>query len=900
MTDDPFGTRARRGALLAGWAASPTRFREDANAEDDLVLGGYADRLLIELAQNASDAALRAGVPGLLRVRLGDGVLTVANTGAPLDAAGVDALSSLRASAKRGDGTAGRFGVGFAAVLAVSDEPSVRSRGGGVAFSAARTAAAVAELGGVAATEAERRAGRVPVLRLAWPAPEPADSDVDTEVVLPLRDAAAADAVRAAIDGFDPALLLGLPGLSIVDLDGRALGRREVAPGVVALDDDGAETTWRTAAASGELPAELLGERPVEERERRRWSVLAAVPVDPDGAVRPLTADQVLHAPTPSDEPLSLPLRLVGDFPLSPDRRRVPAGALTDHVAARAGEVVADLIAGLGDDPSVLALLPQPRLGVGAVDAAVSAAAVAALTDRAWLPTPDGPVAPRRAVAVDDALVEPLTDTIGGLLPASWWTHRTAPALRALGVRLLGTAEVVDLLAGTDRSPAAYRTLYAGLAAVLDHSREPAEAEALAALRVPLAGGGTVTGARGLLLPGDGLPAEAVAALGLRVVHPDAVHPVLERLGARPATPRTVLDDPRVRAEVAESLDAEDPDTIAAAVLAVVAAAGVSPGELPWLADLALPGTDGDWWPAGELLLPGGPLAGVVAEDAPFGVVAPEVVDEHGTAALTAAGVLATFPVLDAADVDLADVASGDDPALAVEAGPEWADAVDAALAAAGVAEGPVTIERFRAVRDLEWVRPGAWDEALPLLAAEPVRAALTAACTVVTATGRRVEVPAYTRWWLSRQPVLSGVRPGHLRLPQATDLAGLYDPAPASVDPDLAALLGCRAGLADVLADADTAAELLDRLGDPARTVRPDVLAGVYGRLAAALAGVDVDPPDGVRVAPDRVVDARRAVVLDAPWLLDRLGDRVPVAGGSDPAAVADLLDVPLLSELD
>jgi hypothetical protein len=40
--------------------------------------------------------------------------------------------------------------------------------------------------------------------------------------------------------------------------------------------------------------------------------------------------------------------------------------------------------------------------------------------------------------------------------------------------------------------------------------------------------------------------------------------------------------------------------------------------------------------------------------------------------------------------------------------------------------------------------------------------------------------------------------------------------------------------------------------------------------------------------------------VVLDAPWLLDRLADRVPVAGGADPGAVADLLDVPLLSEVD
>jgi hypothetical protein len=136
------------------------------------------------------------------------------------------------------------------------------------------------------------------------------------------------------------------------------------------------------------------------------------------------------------------------------------------------------------------------------------------------------------------------------------------------------------------------------------------------------------------------------------------------------------------------------------------------------------------------------------------------------------------------------------------------------------------------------------------------------------------------------------------LRLPQAADLTGLYDAVGS--EPELAALLGCRAGLADVLADADAAADLLDRLGDPARTVSPGILAGLYGRLAAALAGVDVDPPDRVRVAPDRVVDAGRAVVLDAPWLLDRLGDRVPVAGGSDPEAVADLLDVPLLSELD
>ena len=168
-----------------------------------------------------------------------------------------------------------------------------------------------------------------------------------------------------------------------------------------------------------------------------------------------------------------------------------------------------------------------------------------------------------------------------------------------------------------------------------------------------------------------------------------------------------------------------------------------------------------------------------------------------------------------------------------------------------------------------------------------------------MTADGRRVDVPAYTRWWLSGQPVLSGGRPGTLRLPDATELAGLYDVA-SDVDPELAALLGCRAALADVLADPGAAAELLDRLGDPARTVPPGVLGGLYAALAGALAGVDVDPPARVRVAPDRVVAAERVVVLDAPWLLDRLGDRSAVGGGADPVAVAELLDVPLLSELD
>jgi hypothetical protein len=144
---------------------------------------------------------------------------------------------------------------------------------------------------------------------------------------------------------------------------------------------------------------------------------------------------------------------------------------------------------------------------------------------------------------------------------------------------------------------------------------------------------------------------------------------------------------------------------------------------------------------------------------------------------------------------------------------------------------------------------------------------------------------------------VLGGQRPDRLRAPDSPELDGLYDPARAA--PEVLARLRPAATVDDVLADPDTALDLLDRLGDPARTVPAAVLRTVHARLAAALDGLDVDPPARVRVAPDRVADpAREPVsVLDAPWL-HPLADGPVVPAGGAPGAVADLLDLPLLSE--
>jgi hypothetical protein len=385
-----------------------------------------------------------------------------------------------------------------------------------------------------------------------------------------------------------------------------------------------------------------------------------------------------------------------------------------------------------------------------------------------------------------------------------------------------------------------------------------------------------------VLLPDAGLPVDRLAPLGLRLAEPAAValpaaRRLLERLGARPANAAAVLSDAVVRAAVEGSMDALDeldgpePGALAAAVLALVEAAGTEVGELPWLAELALPDADGGWAPAGELVLPGSPLATVLTEDA-LGTLDAEFAAAYDAGTLRAAGVLDTFALVRA-----------DDPVdLDVDAAGDWADAVlDRLPADAPPPEWPTVA----AVRDLELVAD--WPGALALLAAAPEDAWADVAVGGVPA-------PGYLRWWLRTHPVLDGARPDRLRHPGSTELQGLYEPAVTAHE--VLERLRPPATVDDVLADLDGAIDLLHRLGEPARHVRPEVLRTVYARLAAALDDVDVDPPARVRVAPDRVVE--EAVVLDAPYL-QPLVDLPLVPAGGAPGRVADLLDLPLASEL-
>jgi len=950
VPDDAYNCAAIRDRVLDAWAASPARFREDANAEEDYALGGYRDRVVVELAQNAADAAARAGLAGRLRLTLADGTLTAANSGAPLDAGGVESLSTLRASSKRDDApdaTVGRFGVGFAAVVAVCDEPRIVSRTGAVRWSRAQSRALAAGLPALAG-ELAARDGSVPVLRLPFASADTLASaglpdGLDTAVILPLRDAAAITLVERLLAETGPALLLALPALAeVVIADGDAVrtlaatragtmvtitatsqSLRPAPDGSPEAAADVTTSTWRVVGEDGPLDPALLADRPVEERARPAWTVRWAVPVEAAGdtpARLPGNVVPVVHAPTPSDEPLGLPALLLASFPLTPDRRHVAPGPLTGFLVERAADAYARLLPTLAPGHGLLNLVPGP-VAAGDIDVRLRQAIMDRLPGLAFLPSAGGDerVSPRDALLLDMAAPAAVAPYLADLLPSLIKGPSRHPAYGPLGLRRMPLADLADLVATVDRPASWWRGLYAALADV-----DAVALPELGALPVPLADGRLIRGSRGVLLPGPGLtdPA-ALAPLRLRIVDPQAVHPLLARLGALEATPRGILDHPATIAAVDASLDEDDPGPIADAVLGLVRAADVQPGEFPWLADLALPTEDGEWDPAGDLLLPDGELAGVVAADADFGVVAADLAQRYGGRVLEAAGVLGSFGLLTAADVDFGDGDRGEPGEqssaaadLDLDGAEDWAADVRARCGWSGDLVPPVAAD-VTAVRDLELVDPARWPRALEILTTRPrLRAALVRPVRARLADGDVIDIPSYTSWWLRTHPVLAGRRPADLRTPDADPLLdGLYDDASALATTDpavdglladaaLARLLGVRASVTDLLAEPDGPDDLLDRLADPRRPVTRQQLRSLWMALAAASAGASATatPPTAIRAiqAGEVVVaDPADVLVLDSPDLYPLVAGRPLVLAPYDLALVlAELLDVPVASE--
>ena len=864
MTPDPFRTAELRSAVLAAWSQSPARLREDSNTEEDHARGYYRDRVVVELAQNAADAAARAGVPGQLMLALiEDGTtfrLVVANTGTGIDVSGVASLSSLRASAKTADEaqTVGRFGVGFAAVRSVSDDITVASRDGGVRFSLDQTRAALAEISSLSEQVAARFTA-LAILRLPHPAPahdggrRPAPDSperssrldlgaYDTVITLTLRDEEAVAAVRAQLAAIDDALLLALPTLAAIRIDDGHHTR--------VLSD--AASRWLAVTRVGTVPAGLLADRPIEERTRAAWSLTWAYPRTPEVAV----LDPVIHAPTPTDEPLSLPALLLATFPLDPSRRHIAEGDLTQFLVAEAGRAYAELAAQVPDPLDLVpAGLPRAR-----VDAEICAVAVTALQAA---PIFSGRLAADTVVIdteVSADLVDALAPTGLGVVPVG---RGQLSAARRLGVQVLSLADVIDALpAGL--APGQWHALYTALEPHADQDRSVREA--LTAIFVPCADGTTARGPRGLVLPGTG---DVPALDGLHVVHPEAVHPLLLRLGAVADNGPAVLGLAAVEHAVREAADSlldtdvsdDGPSSASvAAILALVAQVSTThrdPGDLPnWLAGLPLPGDEGTWQRADELSWPGSwadqhfDLPAVDPSALPGGTLTAEVARALGVRLELAAGIVEheTGQVNDATRV----------------AG--WSDYDDYLCAVLGENHD---LGALSVITDLDVVDDDSWPAVLDLIADDPDM--YRAVVGTVRTPGAANEALSYTAWYLrdvfgapwTTTDALAAVLPD-----RPAELAGVRDAG-------LLRALGAVASAADLTRlltapDPATWEAFWTGLPNAGTAVTLPVASAVWAAFErASAAGLELDPPDVVIALHGltlRVVAAEDMVVTHAP----------------------------------
>ena len=155
---------------LDSYRAQPNLIAEHAAVEQDTAHGGYQHRQLFELVQNSADALWvvsgdqhtgsfgLASSAGRVEVHLIKNFLYCADDGEPIHADGVTALMFSHLSPKRGTNQIGTFGLGFKAVLGVSNSPEFFSRSGSFRFDRAHSQERVSAI--------EPGAVSYPVLRL--------------------------------------------------------------------------------------------------------------------------------------------------------------------------------------------------------------------------------------------------------------------------------------------------------------------------------------------------------------------------------------------------------------------------------------------------------------------------------------------------------------------------------------------------------------------------------------------------------------------------------------------------------------------------------------------------------------------------------------------------------------
>ena len=352
---------------LESYRAQPNLVAEHANVELDTASGGYRHRQLFELIQNSADALCpdacdeetggeaTAGGPGRIEVRLTTRYLYCADNGEPIDTDGARALLFSRLGTKRGTNQIGTFGLGFKAVLGISDSPEFFSRSGSFRFDRERSRERIEEV--------VLDADRYPVLRLSEPI-DPAECREQDAVLsqlmdwavnivrLPLKNAARDD-IPQQMTSFPPEFLLFVPHVGRLTItDGSDGLNRELKLEKVDGDfllADGAETSqWKLFERSHPLSGDARADRRPGDN-RSEVSISWAAPLD-----RLDRAAGEFWAYLPTRTASLVPGILNAPWKTNEDRQNLLPGRYNEKLIEAGAGLIADALPQLAtaDDPA--------------------------------------------------------------------------------------------------------------------------------------------------------------------------------------------------------------------------------------------------------------------------------------------------------------------------------------------------------------------------------------------------------------------------------------------------------------------------------------------------------------------------------------------------------------------
>lgn len=276
---------------MQAYLAAPHDAREHANVEESVLAGGYAYRQIAELVQNAADAVVEGGdTAGRIVVVVDELGLWAANTGEPVDEAGVLALLNANTSGKR-RGQIGRFGLGFKSLLKLGGTIAVLSRSVCLLFDPPACRARIRRLLDLAddspapglrlaqACDWDEGLSMTPTAdRFAW---------ASTVVFAQVKSPDAAPRVIQEMADFPAEFLLFLPVDVELVLKGgefeRHLRRRSDEDGAVVIEDvsDPSKPAqrWRVFSRQVEITDPLAIEDATDVHARERVPLIWAAPV---------------------------------------------------------------------------------------------------------------------------------------------------------------------------------------------------------------------------------------------------------------------------------------------------------------------------------------------------------------------------------------------------------------------------------------------------------------------------------------------------------------------------------------------------------------------------------------------------------------------------------------------